>query len=350
MATILKDQRERWAVDWTDADGVRHRQVVAENTKAAAQAEAARLTAEVDAIRAGRRVPNKADTPFVFAQWLASTRPQLDRTRQRYESAMNRHFVPFFNGRQPRFYNITVADVEAFRNERLASGAAAKTVWNEMTMLRQVFGWAVDRGFIASNVAAKVDKLGAGKKLPSRLPKHFSEAQVAQILGAAWSNPRVYLMFCLGLRAGLRTGGVCDLRTADVHLDDAQPWIKVTEKGDKDRVIPCDPMLVEAFQRYRAQDGEYWFGPMTDVEKAALSVWLCGFIREATGLEGEAGTFHCCRHTFAVTCLRQGVDLVTLSKLLGHSDISTTQIYLRVENADFHRAIGLLKPVEFAKG
>jgi integrase len=116
-----------------------------------------------------------------------------------------------------------------------------------------------------------------------------------------------------------------------------------------ERVLDIDPMLAEAFDRCPAVDPVYWFGPAAMDQHKTLCRDRCALIREVTGLTGKAAKWHNLRHTFAINLLRAGTPVPVVSYLLGHRDIKTTMIYLRVESADARQAIAKLPVVEFTR-
>lgn len=347
MAFVVK-QRGKWAVDWTDQKGNRHRRIVGDGTdRKAAKEEAKLLEKQLAAAREDHRPMYLADTKRVIQEWRDQAVSALSITTQERYAVFARLWEEDLIHRQNvlRFYSLEAGHVESYRNKRLQE-AAPKTVWNEMTALRTLCNWAHQRGYHQQNVARLVPKLGTGRKLPEKCPYHYTEGQRAAILTAAWGDPTRYLMFCLGFFAGCRTGGVAALRVQNVRLEGAQPTITVTEKGSKERTMAVHPQLLEAFRRCPPKDPALWFGPMTRRQQQDLSKELCGFIRRATGLQGVLARFHNCRHTFAITLLRQGVSLPVVSRLLGHADVATTMTYLRVEDPDKAAAIGTLPVVQ----
>ena len=133
-------------------------------------------------------------------------------------------------------------------------------------------------------------------------------------------------------------------------MDLAGAKLQVIEKGSKGRTVDIHPQLREAFERCPPVAGSrYWFGDLPRAEANATGRELCQFIRDVTGLKGEKGRFHNCRHTFAITLLRQGTPVPVVAKLMGHKSIETTMIYLRVEDQDKAKAVAALPVIQFAR-
>ncbi len=177
-----------------------------------------------------------------------------------------------------------------------------------------------------------------------RLPEVLSRAQVERLLAApplgepAGLRDRALLELLYG--CGLRVGELCGLTAAD--LDARGRTLRVTGKGDKERVLPVGaPALraVEAYQRHgrprlagRRACGALFLnqrgGPLTRV-----GVW--GILKRWGVAAGLPSTLHphTLRHTYATHLLEGGADLRAVQALLGHADIGTTEIYTHVDRA-----------------
>lgn len=344
MATVLQ-HNAKWSVDWLDNQGKRHRRVVGDGTdRKLAKEEAQFIEAELERQRRNQRCPNTADCDFVIDEFFKSIAATIsDSTGARY-AVYAGHFKEYFASVGiVKFYALQPVHIEGYRNHRLET-VAPKTVLGEMTVLKTLCGWAHDHGFHGQDAGHKVAKLG-NRRLPERVPLHYSEIQQREILSAAWSDPQLYLMICLGLFAGCRTGGVLGLKVDDVDL--VRGKLVVREKGSKERTLFIHPQLREAFERCPAKNPVHWFGEWTPRQANQLGSELTSFLRRVTGLTGDRARFHNLRHTFAITLLRQGVSIPVVSKLLGHASIMTTMIYLRVEDSDREKAIQSLPTIAF---
>jgi len=276
----------------------------------------------------------------VIALWLADRKPLVsERTFSRYDSYA-RGWLRYWSARKIRhFCLIDGPAICAYRNVQLAH-LSNKTVHDDLTAMGSLFIWAEKQGFCCTNPLKGLRK----PKLPKALPYAFTPTQQTSLLQASWSEPRLHLILCLGIYAGLRRGGICDLRVADVDLESQPETIRVREKGEKERVIPVHPVLKAAFQRCPSADCELWFGNVRE-KHAELFRGVCSFIRRVTGLTGLRGRFHNCRHCFATNLLRAGVSLRVVQDLMGHADISTTAMYASVIDADKVSAIARLPSI-----
>jgi site-specific recombinase XerD len=324
----------KWCVDFTPPGGVRQRVIVGDGSdRRAAEKEAKQITLQIRELRQQRKVPHMADTDFVIDEWLKAKKSEVsDEGHLRYRVYCGHWKRTFADLGVTRFYMIDRATVEAYRNKRLEN-VSKKTVAGELTALRQLFTWAEKRGYCQGNEAREVKK----PKLSRGLPYPFSPAHQQALLDASRSDARLHLMVCLGLYAGLRTGGVAGLRVENVDLQ--SDTIRVREKGERDRVVPLHQTLKGALLRCPPSSDERWFGSFTRAEVKYLSTELCSFIRRVTGLSGVRARFHNLRHSFGTNLARAGVSLIVIRDLLGHSSTKTTEIYASVAASDLQSAI-----------
>jgi len=337
MAFVVK-QHGKWCVDFTGLDGHRQRHVVGNGIdRSAAQVHADLITAQLREKRQARNLLNIASIESVITSWLDERTPLLSRrTLKRYEGYA-RDWKQYWSGRKIRQFCLIDAPVIcAYRNAQLTH-LSNKTVHDDLTAMGSLFIWAEKQGYCRANPLKGLRK----PKLPTALPYAFTPAQQTALLQASWRNPRLHLILCLGIYAGLRRAGVVQLRVDDVDLDSEPRTIRVREKGEKERVIPVHPALKVAFQRCPPVNCEFWFGNASENHSKFFRE-VCSFIRRVTGLTGLRARFHNCRHCFATNLLREGVSLRVVQELMGHADISTTAIYASVIDADKVNAIARL--------
>jgi len=171
-------------------------------------------------------------------------------------------------------------------------------------------------------------------KVPRSLPKALTREEVKRLFSVIPpTRKRDRLIVLLLYGAGLRVSELCNLKRADVDLD--RGLILVSGgKGAKDRVVPIPPFLngvIKDYLKSRTDDSEYLVVEERREKKDKLSpktVWyLLKKYGEKAGIEV---TPHRLRHSFATHMLERGVDIRAIQELLGHSNLSTTQIYTKV--------------------
>jgi site-specific recombinase XerD len=185
---------------------------------------------------------------------------------------------------------------------------------------------------------------------PQRLPEILSRAEVAALLGAPMSmKARTFLMTAYA--SGLRLSELCCLRGCDIDSAPDRMCIRVVQgKGGQDRYCLLDAGLLAQLRLYwrtcrRQADGAGWLfpastNPARHLDSGSGQRYYYG-ARDAAGIT-KVGGIHTLRHCFATHLLEAGVDLHSISKLLGHAQLSTTSRYLRMARPGYSAGAGAL--------
>lgn len=182
----------------------------------------------------------------------------------------------------------------------------------------------------------------ASPKLPQRLPKDLSEAQVERLLQAPLVEQPLELrdkaMLEVLYATGLRVSELVGLQISDISL--RQGVVRVIGKGDKERLVPLGEEAIYWLEQYIAH-GRPWLlnGVSSDVlfpsqqarQMTRQTFWhRIKHYATLADIDSEKLSPHVLRHAFATHLLNHGADLRVVQMLLGHSDLSTTQIYTHV--------------------
>jgi integrase/recombinase XerD len=233
------------------------------------------------------------------------------------------------------------ADLLDYLSGSVGKGARPRTTARLLSSLRRFYGYLVREEKIKTDPTALIDS----PKLGRPLPKSLSEAQVEKLLESPDATKP------LGLRdramletlyaTGLRVSELVGLTLSQVSL--TQGVVRVIGKGDKERLVPLGEEAISWISRYlaegrsrlvksRSTDALFTTargGPMT---RQAFWHNLKGHTRQA-GIDAKKLSPHTLRHAFATHLLNHGADLRVVQMLLGHADLSTTQIYTHVAQA-----------------
>lgn len=180
-------------------------------------------------------------------------------------------------------------------------------------------------------------------KRPKKLPCVLSPNEVNQLLDATQPG-RERVMMQATYACGLRLDELLHLQVSDI--DSSRMVVHVRQgKGQKDRVVPLSPRLLGELRAYwRWHRPRTWLFP-NRTQTGALHAGTIqrGFrlLVQRAGLTKPA-TMHTLRHSFATHLLEAGVDVLTLQKLLGHTQLSTTAVYLHLRSEHFQRIPSLL--------
>jgi len=171
-------------------------------------------------------------------------------------------------------------------------------------------------------------------KVPRSLPKALTREEVRKLLSVIPpTRRRDRLIFLLLYGAGLRVSELCNLKKSDVDFERSLIVVR-GGKGAKDRVVPIPGFLLEEIKSYletRDDDSEYLIVEEGRREKDRISPKTVWYLLKKYGERaGVKVTPHMLRHSFATHMLENGVDIRAIQELLGHSNLSTTQIYTKV--------------------
>jgi site-specific recombinase XerD len=155
-------------------------------------------------------------------------------------------------------------------------------------------------------------------------------------------NLRDYIIFYLGIDCGLRRQEIINLNWEDIEFVESQLSINKS-KGGKNRIVYFNPTLKEYLCSYRKATGKYNGAIVRGVRgkritKCSLQDIVSRMFKESKTYRKNL-TIHGLRHTYAERLRRKGTDISTISKLLGHSSLETTAVYLHSNEEDFKRAV-----------
>lgn len=238
--------------------------------------------------------------------------------------------------------DITPADVTDFLIGLAEAGLAARSRARTLVAVRGLCKHLVGERWLGADPAALIDAPKTGKRLPGVLGEAAVERLIAQPPDTARGR-RDAAMIELAYGSGLRVSELVGIPLADVNLNAG--FLRVTGKGGKTRVVPLNTATQMRITRYLAEDRAGWvrdprqralflthFGtPMT---RQGFWKTLRGYARRAgVRLPGGEVSPHKLRHSFATHLVEHGADLRAVQAMLGHADISTTQVYTQVSQA-----------------
>jgi integrase/recombinase XerD len=180
-------------------------------------------------------------------------------------------------------------------------------------------------------------------KRPKRLPCVLSPEEVLRLLDATPPG-RYRTLFQTTYACGLRLNEVIHVRVADIDRERMVLHVR-QGKGDKERLLPLSPRLLDELRGYwRQYRPRLWLFPRRSgsnpVHENSVQK-LCQRLLKEVGITKPA-SFHTLRHSFATHLLEAGVDVVTLQKLLGHTSLNTTALYLHLTSNRLHQTPSLL--------
>jgi integrase/recombinase XerD len=283
----------------------------------------------------------------LFADYLMFERGLSDRTVRAYHGDVER-LIDWLTARavdDPS--RITHLELREYIFHLKDSGLAPASIRRALSSVRAYASFLLDEGAIEADPTELLESPRAWRRLPTVLDR----AEVVRLLESPDPEGKVYwrdraileLLYATGVRVSELTG----LRLAD--LDGDERMLRVLGKGARERLVPFGGAAEGALRRYLADvrvrldrgagEGRLFLNqrgkPLT-----RMAVWH--LVREGAAKVGirKSVSPHTLRHTFATHLLEGGADLVAVQELLGHADISTTQIYTHLDRdylRDVHR-------------
>lgn len=228
-------------------------------------------------------------------------------------------------------------DIEAYLAWRFTHRTQPRSAARYTSALKRFYRYLVREKLIAADPTLNLDS----PKLPRTLPKSLTEADVERLLASAGDDSAASLrdraMLETLYATGLRVSELVGLRLTAVNLNDGV--VRVTGKGSKDRLVPLGEEAVNWLKRYLAEGRPDLLGRrLSDAVfvtprgggMTRQNFWYLIKRRAAVAGITRPLSPHTLRHAFATHLLNHGADLRVVQMLLGHSDISTTQIYTHV--------------------
>ncbi|WP_339426126.1 site-specific tyrosine recombinase XerD [Photorhabdus heterorhabditis] len=229
-------------------------------------------------------------------------------------------------------------DLQSFLAERVDGGYKASSSARLLSAMRQLFQYFYREKMRTDDPTA----LLSAPKLPKRLPKDLSEKQVEALLNAPRTDQPLELrdkaMLEVLYACGLRVSELVGLTLSDVSL--RQGVVRVIGKGNKERLVPLGEEAIYWLENYMEYGrNELLNGATLDVifpsnrgqQMTRQTFWYrIKHYAVLAGIDTERLSPHVLRHAFATHLLNHGADLRVVQMLLGHSDLSTTQIYTHV--------------------
>lgn len=271
-----------------------------------------------------------------FLNYLRVEKSLSKNTLEAYRRDMGK-FAAFVGERGLACEGIRRGDVVDFLSTLYHRHLDSRTVARQLASLRNFFRFAMTEGFIAEDPVADIDSPKFRQSLPHFLSLEEVERLLRQPDTSEIGGMRDKAMIELMYSTGLRVSELCGLQVRDVQMDPG--CLRCIGKGDKERLVPVGRQALEAVEKYVREarpklltDGPspYLFLNRKGHGMDRITFWRAlGEYGRKAGLR-QGLTPHMLRHSFATHLLDRGADLRSVQLMLGHSDISTTQIYTHV--------------------
>ena len=235
--------------------------------------------------------------------------------------------------------NVTLGHIRSFVRKLSNRGLAANSIKRAVSSIRTYHNFLSAEGHMKDNPAQLLDT----PKIPRKLPNVLTIQEIDKILGIIPENApmaqRDLAIFEMMYSCGLRVTELCDFKTSDILWD--SEMIRVQGKGSKQRFVPIGPIARENLKNYLNHERNTLADKNPNVAEVFLSrngrkltrmmIWvLLKKWTESAEIKKEVSP-HTLRHSFATHLLEGGADLRSVQEMLGHTDITTTQIYTHLD-------------------
>jgi len=235
-------------------------------------------------------------------------------------------------------------DLLSILASELQQGKSPRSLSRYLSAYRQFYRWLVREGTIGSDPVALIESPKTGRGLPKALTEEQVESLLASPDTGTTLGMRDKAMLELMYATGLRVSELVDLGLSNINLN--QGVVRVIGKGQKERLVPIGDEAHESLKTYLSSARpELLQGMQTDSvfvtnRKSGMTrqaFWY--MVRRYATLSGISRKLspHMLRHSFATHLLNHGADLRVVQLLLGHSDLSTTQIYTHIAREGLKR-------------
>ena len=229
-------------------------------------------------------------------------------------------------------------DLQTFLGERVEQGYKATSTARLLSAIRKLFQYLYQEKYRTDDPSAVL----SSPKLPSRLPKYLTEQQVTDLLNVQRLDQPIELrdkaMLELLYATGLRVTELVSLHTDSISLN--QGVVRVIGKGNKERIVPMGEEATHWVKQFMlfarpillgGQSSDVLFPSRRGTQMTRQTFWhRIKHYAVLAEIDSNMLSPHVLRHAFATHLVNHGADLRVVQMLLGHSDLSTTQIYTHV--------------------
>ncbi len=275
-----------------------------------------------------------------FLEALASEKGLAVNTRISYKNDILQ-FLNFLEKNKKEIIEITSIDIEKFISKFTTLGLEKSTISRKMSALSHFFIFLLEENIIKSN---PINELDLPKKI-KKLPKILSIDQVEKLIkfsreDQSMNGIRLNTMIEILYATGIRVSELVEMKLSATYAE--KNFLLVQGKGNKERLVPIGENTEDKIKDYLKIRNNFinndteskWLFPSKQSSKGHISRQrfnqLLQTLCERVNLNNIRISPHKLRHAFATHLLANGVDLRSLQQMLGHADISTTQIYTHV--------------------
>ena len=255
-------------------------------------------------------------------------------------------YLDFLSRNKKSILKATRKDIEKFLSERKEQGSKSRTVARNKVSIVNLYKFLVMENYISKNPTDNLEVI----RLKRVLPESLTTTEVDDLLSVHNEKTdkglRDKAIFELMYSSGLRVSEICSLKIDDIFFEGK--YLRICGKGKRERIVPINDRALDILQRYiqtsrvimvKGKKTSELFLNFRGDKISRVGIWK--IVKETMKKSGiEKNIYpHTLRHSFATHLIQHGADLRAVQRMLGHSDITTTEIYTHVDSAHLKKQI-----------
>ena len=282
-------------------------------------------------------------------------------TIEAYKNDLN-SFIIFVKKQNLQLNDINENTTRSYIQNLSAQSLSNRSIARKISSLRHFFSFLYEEKIIGQNPALNIDM----PKMSHIIPQVFSETEIDKLLEQCYKDTSVIgirntAMIEILYASGMRVSELISLKVAQLKMQKQNntilPYIMIKGKGNKERIVAINPKSIAALQQYlrvinnftNVKNNIWLFPSKTSTEGHITRQYFAKILKKLSteaNINPDKISPHKIRHSFATHLLNNGADLRSIQELLGHKDISTTQIYTHVANKKLKTLLDALHPLQ----
>ena len=255
-------------------------------------------------------------------------------------------YLDFLGKNKKTILKATRKDIEKFLSERKEQGSKSRTVARNKVSIVNLYKFLVMENYISKNPTDNLEVI----RLKRVLPESLTTTEVDDLLAVPNEKTdkglRDKAIFELMYSSGLRVSEICSLKIEDISFE--EKCLKIKGKGNRERIVPINDRALDILQRYiqtsrvimvKGKKTSELFLNFRGDKISRVGIWK--IVKETMKKSDiDKNVYpHTLRHSFATHLIQHGADLRSVQRMLGHSDITTTEIYTHVDSSHLKKQI-----------
>lgn len=281
-----------------------------------------------------------------YVQYLCLERSYSKNTLDAYRRDLQKLLV-FYADNHIDYRTVTLEQLDQFAGQLREEGIQARSVARILSGVRSFYRFLTLEKEVEQDPTELLESPQIGKHLPEVLSVEEIDSIISVIDVSKPEGVRDRAIIEVLYGCGLRISELCNLRISQLYLEDK--YIRVKGKGSKERLVPIEGVAIERVREWlvtrmgckvKPSEEDYVFVSLTRgsrLSRISLFVYIKDYA-ESAGIKKNISP-HTFRHSFATHLLEGGANLRAIQMMLGHEDISTTEIYMHIDKSKLRTEI-----------